>query len=178
MLYFHSALTSFVSSKYVQDLNPNIAAEITELVALVNQMEKHALDAQAMQYTLENRMNQGQYSLEPLDVNHPKRTNSSNTEEEQELSSVFETLHTQDRDNGTGDLRVKCETVEDGVEARRDVMDMAMPSTSSNCNSPLEASKTELNEMEKLWSRTISLADRIGLNKQKILLVKHLIIRS
>ncbi|KAL9968452.1 hypothetical protein ACROYT_G026829 [Oculina patagonica] len=173
-----SALMSFASAKSIHDLNPNVTAEITELLALVSQMEKHALDIQAMQCALESRMNQTQHSLEPLEVktepvNHHKALTSS---DEHKLSSAFEMLHIQDKTKDTRDLTVKCKTTEKKVETRSDLMDTAMPALTSHSGGTLEATRTVpvITELENLWSRIVSVADKIGLSSQKILLVKNI----
>jgi len=166
---------SFVSSKSAYDLSPHITAEIMELSALVGQMEKHSLNVQAMQDAMENKMNQDQHlevRTEALKQYH-KVAISTDKEEENELSSAFERLHTQGRTEGVGDLGVTYETIEDRVETRSDLMDTALPVISSHSTSgSLKASETELSEVETLWSRIVSLAEKIGVNGQKILSVK------
>lgn len=176
-LFFHSnsALMSFVSSKSHHNLNPNVTAEITELLALVSQMEKCALDVQAMQCALENRMNQAQHFLEPVEVRTEMASHyqeSYNSEEEHELSSAFEMLHTQDKTNDIGDLTVKCKTIEKKVETRHDLMDTVLPAVFSHSSDTLDATKTVMTEVEHLWSRVVSLADKVGIDRCKILLVK------
>jgi len=166
---------SFVSSKSAHDISPHITAEIIELFTLVGQMEKHSLDTNHMQDALENKMNQAQHSLELRTeaLKHHKVAISTNNGEENELSSAFERLHTQGRPEGVGDLGVEYETVEDRVETGSDFMDTALPAVSSYSTSvSLEASETELSEVETLWSRIVSLAEKIGVNGQKILPVK------
>ena len=171
----HSALMSFVSSKSAYESSPHITAEIKELFALVSQMEKHTLDVQAMQDALENKVNQAQHlelRTETLKQHH-KVAISTNKEEENELSSAFERLRTQGRTEGVGDLGVTYKTIEDRVETRSDLMDTALPVIPSYSSSgSLEVSETELSEVETLWSRIVSLAEKIGVNGQKILLVK------
>lgn len=168
---------SFVSSRSAHDTSPHIISEIVELLALVSQMEKHSLDTQTMQNALENRMNQSHHSFESLELRTEsfkdhKATNSTNTEEENELSSAFEMLHTQDRPNDVGELGVKYETIENSVETRNDLMDTALPAASSYSNGSLEASETVFRKVDTLWSRIVSLAEKIGVNRQKILIVK------
>lgn len=177
-LCFHSnsALMSFVSSKSQHNLNPNVTAEITELLALVSQMEKCALDVQAMQCALENRMNQAQHFVDPVEVKtemagHYKEPNNSG--KEHELSSAFEMLHTQDKTNDIGDFTVKCKTIEK-VETRHDLMDTVLPAVLSHHSETLDTTKTVIAEVEHLWSRIVSLADKIGIDRHKILLVKDI----
>ena len=170
----HSALMSFVSSKSAHDISPHITAEITELLALVGQMEKHSLDTQAMQNALENRMNQAQRSLEQRteSFKRDKAAISSNTEVDSELSSAFERLHTQGRQKDVGNLGVTYETIEDKLETRSDLMDTALPVVSSYSSGSLEASDTVPSEVESLWTRIVSLAEKVGIDGQKILSVK------
>lgn len=135
-------------------------------------MEKHALDVQAMQCAVEERMNQAQHSLEARTkmAKHHKTTDGS--EEEHELSSAFEMLHTQDKTNGIGDSQVKCKTIDfNRVETGSGLMDTAV--SSKSCGK-LEETKTVITEVENLWSRIVSLADKIGVDRQKILLVKNI----
>lgn len=170
----HSALMSFVSSKSAHDISPQITAEIIELLALVGQMEKHSLDTQAMQNALENRTNQAQHSLEQRteSFKHHKAAISSNSEVDSELSSAFERLHTQGRQEDIGDLEVTYETIEDRLETRSDLMDTALPEVASYSGGSLEASETVLSEVERLWTKIVSLAEKVGFNGQKILPVK------
>ena len=157
----------FVSSHYIKDSNPSIADEITELIELVSQMDKSALDAQAMQHA----------SLEPSEVQsdsltHQKAITKDNAVSERELLAAFEMLDTQDRTtNDMGDLRSKCERSKDNVETRSCSMETVKPETSQ---SVMEASNTIHNNMEHLWSRIVLLADRIGINRKKILEVKNI----
>lgn len=172
-----SALMSFVSSKSAHDISPQITAEIIDLFALVSQMEKHTLDAQAMQDALENKMNQAQRSLElrTESFKQHKAAFSNNTEEDNKLSSAFQMLHTQDRQEGIGDFRVQSEKTKDRVETRSDLINTALPVVSSYSTSgSLEVSETVLSEVETLWSRIFSLAEKIGFNEQKLLSVKNI----
>ena len=166
---------SFVSSKSAHDISPHTTAEIIELFALVGQMEKRTLDAQVMRDALANRTNQAQHSLEPRteSFKHHKAAIITNNEEENELSSAFERLHTQGRLNGVEDLGVEYDTIEDRVETKRNLMDTALPVVPSYSTSgSSEASETEPSELETLWSRIVSLAEKVGVNGQKILSVK------
>lgn len=160
---------SFVSSKSAHDISPQITAEIIDLFALVSQMEKHTLDAQAMQDALENKMNQAQRSLElrTESFKQHKAAFSNNTEEDNKLSSAFQMLHTQDRQEGIGDFRVQSEKTKDRVETRSDL-------SSYSTSGSLEVSETVLSEVETLWSRIVSLAEKIGFNEQKLLSVKNI----
>lgn len=160
---------SFVSSKSAHDISPQITAEIIDLFALVSQMEKHTLDAQAMQDALENKMNQTQRSLElrTESFKQHKAAFSNNTEEDNKLSSAFQMLHTQDRQEGIGDFRVQSEKTKDRVETRSDL-------SSYSTSGSLEVSETVLSEVETLWSRIVSLAEKIGFNEQKLLSVKNI----
>ena len=166
---------SFARSKSGHDINPHITAEIIELFVLIDQMEKHSLDKQAMQDALENRMNQAQHSLElrTESFKHRKAAISTNTEEEHELSSAFERLHTQDTQKSVGDLGVTYKTIQDRVETRSDLTDTTLdPVVSIYSSGSLEASETVLSEVETLWSWIVSLAEKIGVDRQKILPVK------
>lgn len=168
---------SFVSSKSAHDISPQITAEIIDLFALVSQMEKHTLDAQAMQDALENKMNQAQRSLElrTESFKQHKAAFSNNTEEDNKLSSAFQMLHTQDRQEGIGDFRVQSEKTKDRAETRSDLINTALPVVSSYSTSgSLEVSETVLSEVETLWSRIVSLAEKIGFNEQKLLSVKNI----
>lgn len=173
-----SALMSFASSKSAHDISPQITAEIIDLFALISQMEKHTLDAQAMQDALENKMNQHSLARNSLELRaesfkHQKAAMSNNTEEGNELSSAFQMLHTQDRQKGVGNLGVQSETIEDRVETKSDLINTALPVVSSHSTSgSLEVSETVLSEVETLWPRIVSLAEKIGVNGQKILSVK------
>lgn len=168
-----SALMSFASSKSAHDISPQITAEIIDLFALISQMEKHTLDAQAMQDALENKVNQLSLELRAESFKHQKAAMSNNTEEGNELSSAFQMLHTQDRQKGVGNLGVQSETIEDRVETKSDLINTALPVVSSHSTSgSLEVSETVLSEVETLWPRIVSLAEKIGVNGQKILSVK------
>ena len=165
----YSALMSFVSSKSALDISPQITAEIIDLFALVSQMEKHTLDAQAMQDALENKMNQHSLDLRTETFKQHKVAISNSTEEDSELSSALERLHTQDRQKCVEDLGVQSETTRDRVETKGDLMDKALPVASSYSTSgSLKASETVLSEVETLWSRIVLLAEKIGVNGQKI----------
>ena len=166
---------SFASSKSAHDISPQITAEIRDLFALVSQMEKHSLDAQAMQDALENKMNQAQHSLElrTESFKYRKAAISNNSEEDNKLSSAFQMLHTEDRQKGIGELGVHSETTEDRVETKGDLINTAVPVISSySTHGSLEVSETVLSEVETLWPHVVSLAEKIGVNGQKILSVK------
>lgn len=164
---------SFVSSKSALDRSPQITAEIIDLFALVSQMEKHTLEAQAMQDALENKMSQHSLELRTETFKQHKVAISNSTEEDSELSSAFQMLHMQDKQKCAGDFRDRPETTEDRVETKSDLMDKALPVVSSYSTSgSLEASETVLSEVETLWSRIVLLAEKIGVNGQKIHPVK------
>jgi len=164
---------SFASSKSAHDISPQVTAEIIELLALVGQMEKHSLDTQAMQNALENRTNEAQHSLEQRteSFKDDKAAISSNTEVDSELSSAFERLRTQGTQKDVGDLGVTYETIENRLETRSDLMDTALPAVSSYSSGTL-VSDTVLSEVESLWTKVVSLAEKVGFNGQKILPVK------
>ncbi|XP_022803462.1 uncharacterized protein LOC111340812 isoform X1 [Stylophora pistillata] len=177
-----SALMLFASSNYVQDPHPNITNEITELLAVVCQMEKEALSAQTMQDPILDQMNpQGQCSLKSSEtggasLTHHKVGTMNRTVNEHELLAAFEMLGTQDGiTNGIiKDLRSRCKQSKDS-EGEGCSQDSVMPEKSFNCNQPLvETSKIKRNDMEHLWTKIVSLADRIGVNKQKTLDLKNI----
>lgn len=172
----------FVSSNYVQDPHPNITNEITELLAVVCQMEKEALSTQTMQDAILDQMNpQDQCSLKSSEIGgasltHHKVETMDRTVNEHELLAAFEKLGTQDGNtNGIiEDLRSRREQSKDS-EGEGCSQDSVMPEKSLNCNQPLgETSKIKCNDMEHLWTKIVSLADRIGVNKQKTLDLKNI----
>ena len=164
---------SFVRSKSALDISPQITAEFRDLFALVSQMEKHTLEVQAMQDTLENKMNQHSLELRTESFKKHKMAISNSTEDNSELSSALERLHTQDREKCVGDLGVQSETTEDRGETKSDLVNTAPPVVFSYSTSDsFKASETVLDEVEILWSRIVLLAEKIGVNGQKIHLVK------
>ena len=171
---------SLVMSKCMQDSNPNILTEITELLTKVTQMEGNVLDTQTLQHTLENRMNRTfsySNSSEPQNdlkgnVTLRKRNNTKEQKVDgNELSLAFEMLHT--RDTADGVLEVKPERVEGRIETECSLQDTTMDVVCDEHSIPLELPKTVTDDLEMLWSRTLSLADKIGVNREKILFVKY-----
>lgn len=171
----------FVSSNSVQVLHPNITNEITELLALVCQMENKALSTQNMKDAIQDQINpQDQCSLEKSEnggasLTHHKVVTKGRTVNEHELLVAFEMLDTQDGStNGIDDLRSRCEQSEN-VVGKRCSKDPALPEKFFNCSqTPVETFKIKCNDMEHLWTMIVSLADRLGINKQKILAMKNI----
>ena len=169
----------------MQDSNPKIIAEITDLLSQVTQMDKNALNPQTLQHTLERKLlNQNSSRLQPPEVrNEPKdyqvtSKRNYNTERQvdgNELASAFEMLQTQDTTNGVEDLEVDSEEIEVRTDTRGgSILDTVMHAVSDDeCSASLESHKTVPKDLENLWSRTSSLAEEIGISSQKILFVKN-----
>lgn len=190
MSHFCSALMSLVTPKLVQDSNSNIQTEIMELLTQVTQMERNGLHIQTMQHTMETRKNQTSRHLETCEArngpnSYQRASGRNSTREEQvdgnELTSAFEMLHTRDTVNGVGDdelngmgdLHVDSETVVERKETSRgDFLDTAVHDVPDECSGSLELPKTVTDDLEIVWFRTICLAEKLGLGRQKILLVK------
>ena len=168
----------------MQGSNPNIMAEIMDLLSKVTEMERNALNPHTMQHTLENKLlNQNSSCLQSSEVrNEPNDyqivSKRNYTRERQvdsnELASAFEMLHTQDTTNGVQDLEVDSEEIEVRTDTRGgSMLDTVMHAASDECSASLESPKTLTKDLENLWSRTSSLAEEIGISSQKILLVKN-----
>lgn len=181
---FCSALISLASSKSTQGSNPNIMAEIMDLLSKVTEMERNALNPHAMQHTLENKLlNQNSSCQQSSEVrNEPnddqivsKRNYTRKRQvDSNELASAFEMLHTQDITNGVRDVEVDSEEIEVRTDTRGgSMLDTVMHAASDERTASLESPKTVTKDLESLWSRTSSLAEEIGISSQKILLVKN-----
>ena len=166
---------SLVISKYVQDSNPGIVSEITELLAEATKIERNALEVQNMQQAFENRINQtvgySKGSAAPPSV-------GNKTEEQyidgNELSSAFEMLHTADTANGVENVGVETDKEQQRINTGITFQGLAMDVVSDESCRPLETTETMPRDLEVLWSRTFSLADKIGINRRKIIFLKCL----
>ena len=168
----------------MQGSNPNIMAEIMDLLSKVTEMEGNALNPHTMQHSLENKLlNQNSSCLQSSEArNKPNDyqivSERNYTKERQvdsnELASAFEMLHTQDTTNGVQDLEVDSEEIGVRTDTRGgSVLDTDMHAASDECSASLESPKSVTKDLENLWSRMSSLAEEIGISSQKILLVKN-----
>lgn len=166
---------SLVISKYVQDSNPGIMSEITELLAEASRIERNVLEVQNMQQTFKNRINQ---SVGYFKGSAAQPSVGNKTEEQHidgnELSSAFEMLHTADTANGVENLEVETDREQQRISTGITLQGLAMDVVSDESCGPLETTETTPRDLEVLWSRTFSLADKIGINRQKIIFLKCL----
>ena len=173
---FHSALIS----QSIQDSNPNIMTEMTSLLTQITQMERNALGSEAMQQTLKHKLNQTP-CLQPFEVrckpnDYQPAMERGFTKDGQadgnDLASVFELLHTQDTCNGIREF--DSWTLQHGIQTSSGtILDTVMHEESDEKRDSLELFKTLSEDLEKLWSKTFSLAEEIGIGSQKMLLVKN-----
>lgn len=182
---FHSALISLVISQSIQDSNPNIVTEMTSLLTQITQRERNSLGSEAMQQTLKHKLNQTAYS-QPFEVrcklnDYQRAMERGFTKDRQadgnDLASVFELLHTQDTCNGIREFEVHSQTLEHRIQTSGGiVLDTVMHEESDERKDSLELFETLSEDLEKLWSKTFSLAEKIGIGSQKMLLVKNAVL--
>ena len=166
---------SLVISKYVQDSNPGIVSEITELLAEATKIERNALEVQNMQQAFENRINQtvGYFKGSAAQVSVGNKTEERHIDGN-ELSSAFEMLHAADTANGVENVGVETDREQQRINTGITFQGLAMDVVSDESCGPLETTETMPRDLEVLWSRTFSLADKIGINRQKIIFLKCL----
>ena len=159
----------------MQDSNPGIMSEITELLAEASRIERNVLEVQNMQQTFKNRINQ---SVGYFKGSASQPSVGNKTEEQHidgnELISAFEMLHTADTANGVENLEVETDREQPRISTGITLQGLAMDVVSDESCGPLETTETMPRDLEVLWSRTFSLADKIGINRQKIIFLKCL----
>ena len=166
---------SLVILKYEQDSNPGIMSEITELLAEATKIERNALEVQNMQQAFENRINQTvgycKGSTAPPSVGNKTEERHFDGDE---LSSAFEMLQTADKANAVEHLGVETDREQQRVKTGITFQGLATDVVSDESCGPSETTETMPRDLEVLWSRTFSLADKIGINRQKIIFLKCL----
>lgn len=184
-----SALRSIASSKSVQDSNQRIMTEIADLLTQVVQMETIALNPKIMQNNLEIKLNQNyKFSQYSERINYEFNNHQRAWPEEHakdgkfignELLSAFQTLNMKDTSSGVEDVRGDSETM---IIVKKAIKGSDLPESDTVvCAESHEQSdslqllpNTTSDDLEKLWARTFSLAEEIGISNKILLFVKSM----
>ena len=178
-IFSFSALLSITNSKAAEDSNNEVHTEIVTLIQEVSNLQKELLNVHTMLHYLESNPSWVQHSLKvvselfkpnlqfdgtPGTTAYNYRFKEDFGGNEMEMCQAFEMLHTNEKSSeewkGETETRKKKESKYDSCRV-----------VTLNDNSTGEAITDHL---EKMWTRILSLAEKVGMNRQKVIMLKSL----